>query len=249
MRLIGVVLAFCLSAYAQEPSCPTSSSGDLDVVRFESKVFGNARMLRILLPPGYKLASFATRHYSVLYLNDGQNLFDACTPAPKHEQWHVEEAVAALTAAGDIPPIIVVGIDSAGYPDPHGNLYPQFLLQEVIPFIERRYRVRTGAANRGLGGASYGADAALYTLIARPDSFYGLLLESPNTQLLKEAAEVQEWPRRVFIGIGTGNVGNLESILRKAGLDDRRLRVVVQPGHRLPGSRLPDALRFLFAIR
>ena len=238
-------------------------------------------MLRILLPPGYRLVRFATLHYSVLYLNDGQNLFDACTPAPNHEQWRVEETMAALMASGDIPPMIVVGIDNAGrmraheylaYPDdtlqladpsPQGKLYPQFLLQEVVPFIERRYRVRPGAANRVLGGASYGAGAALYTLIARPDSFYGLLLESPSVYasdyaLLKEAEKVQQWPRRIFIGTGTvrepvEDVHKLESLFQKAGLDDHRLRVVIQQGGKHSetwwGKRLPDALGFLFAIR
>jgi enterochelin esterase-like enzyme len=287
LRPALLLLVFCLSACAQEPSCPNPSSGDLDVVRLESKVFGNARMLRILLPPGYRLVRFATLHYSVLYLNDGQNLFDACTPAPNHEQWRVEETMAALMASGDIPPMIVVGIDHAGidkaghsmrpheylpYPDdtlqpsdpnPQGKLYPQFLLQEVVPFIERRYRVRLGAANRVLGGASYGAGAALYTLIARPDSFYGLLLESPSVYasdyaMLKDAAGVPQWPRRIFIGTGTvrepvEDVHKLEALFHKSGLDERRLRVVIQEGGEHSetwwGKRLPDAIRFLFAIR
>jgi enterochelin esterase-like enzyme len=282
LRLVYLALALRLSAYAQEPSCPNTGSGDLDVVRFESKVFGNARMLRVLLPPGYRQVRFATLHYSVLYLNDGQNLYDACAPAPNHEQWRVEEAMTALMASGDIPPVIVVGIDNAGSrmrpheylpypddtlkpfdPDPQGKLYPQFLLQEVIPFVERRYRVRQGAANRVLGGASYGAGVSLYTLIARPDSFYGLLLESPSVYasdyaLLKDAAGVREWPRRIFIGSGTvrepvEDVHKLESLFQKAGLDEHRLRVVIQPGGEHSetwwGKRLPDALRFLFAIR
>src|SRR5437868_3178059 len=106
--------AFSAKAVAQNHECATTVVGDLEVVPFESKVFSNTRNLRILLPRGYHLAMYGTRHYPVLYLNDGQNLFDLCTSMFNHEEWQVDETVAALTAAGDIPPMIVVGIDNAG---------------------------------------------------------------------------------------------------------------------------------------
>ena len=66
LRLSLLLVGLCLAASAQEPFCPNTPVGDLDVVRLESKVFGNARMLRVLLPPGYRLAKYSTLHYSVL---------------------------------------------------------------------------------------------------------------------------------------------------------------------------------------
>jgi enterochelin esterase-like enzyme len=265
------------SAATQDKDCLSTATGDLEIVPFQSKIFGNTRMLRVLLPPDYHQSG--DRKYQVLYLNDGQNLFDICTSIYNREEWRVDETVDALIAESKIRPIIVVGIDNAGrrlrpreylpYPDdtlrppepnPQGKQYPLFLLNEVIPFVESRYRIQTGSANRVLGGSSYGAGVALYTAVARPGSFAGLLLESPSVyasdyQLLKDAMDVRKWPDRIFIGTGTiaepvDDVGKLESLFRQAGLDNRRLHVVVQQGGRHTevswANRFPDALKFLF---
>jgi enterochelin esterase-like enzyme len=276
--LCSLCLCGSFASSAQPQSCDSTVTGTLDIVKFDSKVFGNTRMLRVLLPAGYRLPMNSAHRYQVLYLNDGQNLFDVCS-AVNHEEWRADETAAALEAAREIPPIIIVGIDNGGparaheylpYPDatyspadpnPQGKKYPQFLLSEVVPFVEDHYRVRGGAGNRVLGGSSYGAGAALYTVIAQPGSFGGLLLESPSVyasdyQLLKEAAAVHEWPRRIFIGTGTvrepvEDVNKLAVLFRQAGFDDRHLRVTVQEGgaHNALSwaTRLPDALRFLFA--
>ncbi len=272
-------LGVALPLWSGAQSCESTVTGSLDIVKFDSKVFGNTRMLRVLLPPGYRLPMNARQRFPVLYLNDGQNLFDVCTSS-RGEEWRVDETVEQLVAARAIPPIIVVGIDSGdsrqraneylpypdstfspAIPDPQGKKYPQFLMSEVVPFIEDHYRVRGGAGNRVLGGSSYGAGAAIYAAIAQPGAFAGLLIESPSVyasdyHLLKDAATVREWPRRIFIGVGTSrgepveDVARLAEILRKAGLDDRHLKVVVQEGGMHSESwwakRLPDALKFLF---
>jgi enterochelin esterase-like enzyme len=142
-----------------------------------------------------------------------------------------------------------------------GKLYPRFLLDEVVPYVENHYRVMPGAANRALGGSSYGAGIAFFTVINRPGSFAALLLESPSIyadsyHLLTDAASVREWPQRVFIGTGTVNepvedVEKLKALFQKAGLGDNRLRVVVQSGaahsERWWAQRLPEALQFLFS--
>jgi enterochelin esterase-like enzyme len=280
---LGLLIVFRVvlgAASSQDKDCVSTATGDIETAPFQSKIFGNIRMLRVLLPPNYHLSG--NRRYQVLYLNDGQNLFDICTSIFNREEWRVDETVDALIAEGKIRPIIVVGIDDAGrrlrsreylpYPDdtllppepnPQGKQYPLFLLDEVIPFVESRYRIQTGPANRVLGGSSYGAGAALYTAIARPESFAGLLLESPSVyasdyQLLKDAEMVQKWPQRVHIGTGTigepvEGVRRLENLLRRAGLDDRRLRVVMQQGGQHTeawwANRFPDALQFLLAAK
>lgn len=263
--------------YSQKPAC--TATGDLEIVLFESKVFPTPRKLRILLPAGYRLAAYRNRRYPVLYLNDGQNLFDVCTSQFNPEEWRVDETVSDLIAHGKLEPLIVVGIDNGGkrlrpreylpYGDdtlkppernPQGKLYPWFLLDEVVPFIEAHYRVQPGAASRALGGSSYGAGIALFTVVERPGSFGGLLLESPSIyaddyHLLKEAKSVKEWPRRIFIGNGTvsepvDDVKRLESLLQKAGVGPDRLRAVIQNGgahsEKWWAQRLPGALQFLF---
>jgi enterochelin esterase-like enzyme len=275
-----LILYFTLWAALASPSKPAcTATGDLEVVPFQSTTFQTTRNLRVLLPSGYRSASNRKRRYPVLYLNDGQDLFDVCTSIFNREEWQVDETVTRFVAEGKIPPLIVVGIDNAGKrlrpkeylpyvdetlappeSDPQGKLYPQFLLDEVVPFVESHYRVLPGAANRALGGSSYGAGIAFYTLIARPGSFAGLLLESPSIyasdyRLMKDAEAVKEWPSRIYIGTGTVNepvedVQRLKKFFAHNGLGENRLRVVVQQGaahsEKWWAQRLPAALLFLF---
>ncbi len=274
--LLPAVLLLTSALWAQTPAC--TATGDLEIVPFQSKVFPAPRQLRILLPDGYRAPTNSNRRYPVLYLNDGQALFDVCVVGLSHE-WRVDETVGELVAQGKLAPLIVVGIDNGGRrlrakeylpyvdrflqppePDPQGKRYPKFLLDEVIPFVESRYRIMPGAKNRVLGGASYGAGIALHTLIARPESFAGLLLESPSVyaddyHLLKDAKRVRAWPERVYIGTGTVNEPvrdseRLRQLIEDAGLTRARLWRVQQEGgahsERWWAQRLPAALQFLF---
>jgi enterochelin esterase-like enzyme len=90
------------------------AASELRIHTLESKVFGNVRNIRVLLPPGYDERGNASKRYPVLYLNDGQNLFDKATSVFNPMEWGVDETVAKLSADKSIPPIIVVGIDNAG---------------------------------------------------------------------------------------------------------------------------------------
>jgi len=249
---------------------------------FRSRVFRNTRFLRVWLPPGYDAAENDGRHYPVLYLNDGQNLFEAATSYSGIE-WGVDEAADRLIGEAAVPPMIIVGIDNAGKDRireymPHrsmnpmmlrvqGRHYPDFLMKEVMPFVERNYSVATGAENTGLGGSSLGALIALYTAMARPGVIGRLLVESPSLwasarQAIKESRSVRIWPDRIYLGVGTAEAGNAErsrtvvddvrelaAILRRAVLSERRLRLVIEDGaghnEAAWAERFPEALRFL----
>jgi enterochelin esterase-like enzyme len=150
----------------------------------------------------------------------------------------------------------------------HGTRYPSFLFKEVIPFVSRHYRVASGAENIGLGGSSLGALIALYTAAVRPGAVGRLLLESPslwasNRQLVRQSRGVKRWPQRIFLATGTAEAGRndkdqsmvddvreLAGIFRRTGLDDSRLRLVIDEGASHHESawarRFPDALAFLF---
>jgi predicted alpha/beta superfamily hydrolase len=201
--------------------------GELRLHEFKSRTFRNTRFLRVWLPPGYDDAENQDRHYPVLYLNDGQNLFEAATSFTGVE-WQVDETTDRLIREGTVPPLIVVGMDNAAKDRireymPHrslhpvmlrvqGHRYPTFLIKEVMPFIARRYRVATGPENTGLGGSSLGALIALYTAIARPGVIGRLLLESPslwasNRQMIRECRGAKRWPERIFLATGTAEVG------------------------------------------
>src|SRR5258708_1491490 len=149
-----------------------------------------------------------------------------------------------------------------------GSRYPAFLFKEVIPFITGIFRVASGPENTGLGGSSLGALIALYTAAVRPGVIGRLLLESPslwasNRQLIRQSRGVKRWPERIFLATGTAEAGRkdrdqsvvddireLAAILRRAGLDDTRLRLVVDDGAAHHESawarRFPEALAFLF---
>ena len=160
------------------------------ITPFTSKIFHNTRMLRVWLPANYGSPHNAHRTYPVLYMQDGQNFFDEATSDAG--EWHLDETVDHLVGSFKIPPMIVVGIDYAGdqrsseylpYRDPHhaqydvpvpkelrGKDYTTFLLTEVMPFIEKHYRVSNDAANTGIGGVSYGAVITLYIVMEHPGS-------------------------------------------------------------------------------
>src|SRR4030081_3034414 len=135
-----------------------SATGDLRIHEVKSQVFRNTRFIRVWRPPGYDEISYKCRRYPILYLNDGQNLFEPATSFTGVE-WQVDETADRLIREGVIAPMIVVGIDN-GAKDrfreymPHrslqrmmlrgqGRRYPDFLMKEVMPFVADRYRVAT----------------------------------------------------------------------------------------------------------
>jgi predicted alpha/beta superfamily hydrolase len=260
-----------------------AATGDLRLHKFHSRIFRNTRFLRVWLPPGYDDPANADRHYPVLYLNDGQNLFENTTSFTGVE-WQVDETGDRLIREGVVPPMIIVGLDNGGKDrireymphrslQPmllrvHGTRYPAFLFKEIFPFMARNYRVASGAENTGLGGSSLGALIALYTAAVRPGVIGRLLLESPslwasNRLLIRQSRGVKRWPERIFLATGTDEAGRkdkdqsmvddvreLAAILRRAGLDDTRLRLFVDEGAAHHESawarRFPQALTFLF---
>jgi len=257
------------------------STGNLWLHELDSRIFGNTRLLRVWLPPDYD--GWGATRYPVLYLNDGQNLFDPAT-AFAGVHWRVGETAARLIAEQKIRPLIIVGIDNTKSRaceyipyrskdprvlKPKGKCYPDFLQREAMPLIEERYPVLKGPQNTGLGGSSLGGLIALYTQMAAPGVFGRLLIESPslfvaNRKILDECRRFRNWPSRVYLGMGTREVGNpqkdakvvgdireFEAILREAGLDEQRLKVRIEEGaahnEAAWAVRFPEAMEFLYS--
>jgi len=254
----------------------------VDIHHIDSTFLGVSRRITVMRPG-------STGHEpqgppAVLYLNDGQNLFDP-SRAFAGTTWRVAETVSWLVSERRIPPVLVVGIDHGESRRareylpvedernpyarrPLGRRYVEFVTREVVPFIERTYHVSRRTSSRAFGGSSYGAIAALLSVLERPGTFGRLLLESPslyvgNRFLLRKARRAPRWPARVYLGVGTAetskpdvnretveNVRVLESILQGAGLGRKRLKVVVQEGASHSegawAGRLGEALTFLF---
>ena len=201
----------------------------MDTHYIESRHLETKRRITVLRPRS-RYGTDAEK-FPVLYLNDGQNLFDS-SRAFGAVTWNVQETVNKLVRRHAIPPIIVVGIDHGGAlrnreylpvedernpasRNPLGRQYADFLTRELIPFIERTYPAARGAAYRGLGGSSYGAIAALNTSLVHPGVFGRLLLESPPLHigkrfLLRKAQSATRWPSRIYLGVGTRETGRAE---------------------------------------
>jgi len=271
-----------LSPLVEPAPQPNSAVGDLRIHEFTSRIFRNKRFLRVWLPPGYDLPENSGKRYPVFYLNDGQNLFEAATSFTGIE-WQVDETADRLIREGRIPPTIFVGIDNAQVERvkeyipyrslnplllrPLGDRYPNFLTQEVMPFVHQTYRAAKGPENTFLGGSSLGGLIALYTILNKPGVFGGALLESvslwvANRQVLKDSRAFRGWPQKIFLAVGTQeagredknrqtleNVRELERIVRRSGLDDHRLLIEISDGgthsEAAWAARLPGALQFL----
>ena len=193
-----------------------------------SLYLGTGRRITVWLPPGWRAQR---RRYPVLYLNDGQNLFDPAR-AFAGQTWRVREAAAWLIRRKRIPPLVIVGIDhgegrrgreylpveddrNPWARNPLGREYAEFMTREVLPFMLREYPIGEGPSYTGFGGSSYGAIAALNTTIVKPGVFGRLLLESPSLYVggeyvLRRARAARRWPSRVYLGVGTAETSRAD---------------------------------------
>lgn len=159
---------------------------------FRSNFLPDARNLIVYLPPHY--GSEPGRHFSVLYLHDGQNLFDPQTSFIPGRTWEAMQTADAAIEAGLVEPLIIVGIYNTGdhriaeytptrdwkMGGGQAPLYGKLLVEELLPFIAKQYRTLTGAEHTGLGGSSLGGLVSLYLGLEYPDVFGKLAVLSPS---------------------------------------------------------------------
>ena len=158
---------------------------------FRSRYLAVPHDVLVYLPPGYEREP--QRRYPVLYLQDGQNLFDEAT-AFSHE-WQVDETAERLIARGEIAPVIVVGIANAGerrmdeytptrdrrhHAGGGATRYGRMLVEELKPFVDATYRTLPDPAYTGLGGSSLGGLLSLFLGLQYPGLFRRLAVLSPS---------------------------------------------------------------------
>jgi predicted alpha/beta superfamily hydrolase len=234
---------------------------------------GFARQLRVYLPPGYAQGS---RRYPVLYMFDGQNLFDDATSYVG--EWGVDEAMDALARERDFP-AIVVGID-------HGNelrineLIPYWnvrflpnagaafvadVVQAIKPFVDVNYRTQPGREHTAILGSSLGGLSADYTIHRYPEVFGKAGVFSPSYWVSDEPfAVARRTPlpadSRVYLYMGgkegeesVPQVARMAAILHAqpgAGAESVALRIVPEAEHNETAWRaeFPRAVRWLFGL-
>lgn len=155
------------------------------------------RRISVLLPYDYHQTNKA---YAVLYLHDGQNLFDDYAP---YGNWGVDKTLAALAAFG-LNDLIVVAIDHGGelrikellpfqtpkFRESEGELYLDFMMNSLKPIIDTRYRVKKDRASTGIGGSSLGGLISLYAGIQYDHVFGKLMIFSPSLWVSKDIFNV-----------------------------------------------------------
>lgn len=211
---------------------------------FASRILKRPRDLVVYLPPGYEHEP--DRRYPVLYMHDGQNLFDPETAFVRGQHWRLGEMADMLIAEGRVEPLIIVGVNHTGAFRVHeytptrdaalgGGLardYGRMLTEELKPFIDARYRTRRQRHDTGLGGSSLGGLATIYLGLRHADVFGRLAVMSPSVwwgkhAILRHVARAGPKPAtRIWLDMGTAE--------SRTGLADaRRLRdALVRAGWR-----------------
>jgi predicted alpha/beta superfamily hydrolase len=184
------------------------------------------RDLQIWTPPGYNDPANASKTYPVLYMFDGQNLFEQLPGIPG--EWGADETATRLVESGKVEPMIIVGIPHSGEyrlseylpfgsykgVEGDGKAAMEWVLREVMPRVERAFRVKTDRASTSIGGASLGGSMALYASTAYPDRFANAIVESlpmmgdEGHAAMTHLSSVKHWPDKVFVGMGGKEVGN-----------------------------------------
>lgn len=155
---------------------------------FDMPGLERTRQIRLYLPPGYETS---TTRYPVIYMHDGQNLFDEATSFVG--EWGVDELLNDMAKEGG-PQFIVVGIDNGGtlrteeltpYPNPQygggkGALYMQFIVEVIKPYVDEHYRTFSDPDHTYLIGSSLGGLISHYGIYAYPEVFGKAGVFSPS---------------------------------------------------------------------
>ena len=165
---------------------------------FDMPELSSKRKIWIYLPPDYESR---TENYPVLFMHDGQNLFDQKTSYAG--EWEVDETLDALFKANDLR-LIVVGIENGGSErideyspwnlkdyknEKKGDLYINFIIHHLKPFIDQNFRTLSNSKDTGIMGSSLGGLISHYAVLKYPGTFGKAAIFSPSFELAPESFE------------------------------------------------------------
>ena len=216
-----------------------------------SPQLGNQRDIFVYLPPSYAAGA---GHFPVLYMHDGQNLFDATTSFAG--EWQVDESMEILSEEGI--EAIIVGIPNtgtarldeyspffaSGLGGGKGDSYLEFIVDTVKPLIDADFRTLPERENTSILGSSMGGLISLYAFFRHPDVFGAAGAMSPslwfaNRAINKYIRAAPFTPGKIYLDTGTREFGGNSSWLNILGRSRRYCasvrrmqRILVKKGYR-----------------
>ncbi len=238
--------------------------------RFDVPQLRRRRRISVLLPWNYE--SSPERRFPVLYLQDGQNLFENDAP---FGTWGVDKRLAALAQRGKSE-FIVVAIDHGGkerikeYSPYHtakwgeglGREYARFLAETLKPYIDRHFRTLPDRANTGIGGSSMGGLISIYAGLLHPEVYSKFMIFSPSLwispRIYAEALRLTDFPTtKIYLYAGgregsnmVANAERFRDALVRRGHTGLQFRLEIDPQGRHNearwGQEFPKAAEWLF---
>jgi len=218
---------------------------------FAMPQLNRTRRIWIYLPPDYDTT---TKSYPVVYMHDGQNLFDSKTSFAG--EWEIDESLNSLFSQGyEVP--IVVGIDNGGsnrigeytpwrntqYGGGDGEKYTAFIVETLKPFIDSHYRTLRTSESTGIMGSSLGGLISHYAMVAYPDVFSKIGIFSPSywfsdSVFTYTTEHFNPTSARVYLMCGTNegdgdmvpDMQRMAILLQNAGLTAENIQVKIVAG-------------------
>jgi predicted alpha/beta superfamily hydrolase len=269
---VGIILCTILACSGKTsspdniPGYKTSPDLIIDTIHISS--LQRDRIVRILLPKGYPSSS---KSYPVIYMMDGQNLFEDSTSYVG--EWHVDESMEVLRDQDSLEAIIV-GIDNGQdlrmkeynpydherYGAQEGKPFLDNLVKELKPSIDSTYRTLSDKENTVIMGSSMGGLIAFYAIATYPEVFGNAGVLSPSFWISEEVKKLPEQidnNAKIYMATGekegTGMVNSLEemkTMLQQNGLSDAHLYAEIIPGmehnEKFWTAEYPKAIKWFF---
>ena len=242
--------------------------------QFEMPQLGKKRRIGVLLPFDYY--TNPNKNYPVLYLHDGQNLFDDGAP---FGTWGVDKRLAVMSEKG-VGEMIVVAIDHGGserinefspptvaktkFGASEGRQYVRFMIDTLKPYIDNNYRTLPSREHTGIGGSSMGGLISIYAGLMRPDLFGKLMIFSPSLWVspkiyFESIKFASPYDMKIYLYAGGREGSNmvpsaqrLKTILEKQGINGKtvQLQLSIDPSGQHNEARwgveFPKAAKWLF---
>lgn len=240
------------------------ASRNIIIPDFYSQELDNYRNIRIYLPHTYD--TDINRRYPVLYMHDGQNLFDP-SDSPFHTTWNVHNTVDKLVSEGKMKEIIVVGIDNNANRgseychfkpevitlgrmgvkkyendrEAQGILYEKFILNTLKPYIDRHFRTLTDRDDTAMIGSSLGGLVTYFIGFRHPEVFGKLGILSPafNWADYNKLLDISKEPLKIWMDTGEGEAYYIENTRRVV---DALLYKEFVPGEDLVYYQVPNVI-------